>query len=233
MKHFLQYGVIILATVFKEQSEKWEVSVLSHTSKVILLIHDYVFQLLVKLCPEEEVRGQVWEKFLMHRLRDKYSQVMEKTCSFLVIERDQIPFTLNHYFNANFQHKRNERTAESLKENAVTMYGQEYVPLNAIKHHSANKGNKQQVCEDILDAFGSYYKVSRKRFVDNICKQIIFDRLLDDGGPLQIPKPDLVMGLDQEQLEEIAGEGEEAKQQRCTLESESKSLEEALKVLKS
>ena len=170
----------------------------------------------------------------MDKLRDAYSRAMKKAQSLLAIERNQIPITLNHYFNANLQKKRNERTVDSLKQIAVIMDdGEEYVPLNAIKQHAADKSNKQQVCEDILDALGSYYKVSGKRFVDNICKQVVFDRLLGDEGPLQILHPDLVMGLNKEQLEEIAGEDEESKHQRCTLERESKSLEAALKVLQS
>lgn len=103
-----------------------------------------------------------------------------------------------------------------------------------INRCAVDKSNSEQVCEDILDTLTSYYKVSRKRFVDVVCQQVISYYLLDgQGSPLKIFSPDLVMGLDLEQLELIAGEDEESKQQRQVLEREIESLEGALKVLRS
>ncbi|KAF2185343.1 hypothetical protein K469DRAFT_688132 [Zopfia rhizophila CBS 207.26] len=46
----------ILAATFREQSEKWEPLVLTHVSKSIALVHDYVFKLLVHICPDKQVR---------------------------------------------------------------------------------------------------------------------------------------------------------------------------------
>jgi hypothetical protein len=96
-----------------------------------------------------------------------------------------------------------------------------------------NKDNAQQVREDILDILTSYYKVSRKRFVDVICRQVISHFLLEgDGSPLKIFSPELFLGLDDDQLEMIAGEDVETKHQRSMLESEIKNLEAAMKVLR-
>jgi hypothetical protein len=79
----------------------------------------------------------------------------------------------------------------------------------------------------------SYYKVSRKRFVDVICQQVVSHFLLEGNeNPLQIFGPDLVMSLDSEQLELIAGEDEESKRQRQVLGRHIESLEAALKVLR-
>jgi len=53
---------------------------------------------------------------------------------------------------------------------AISFGGEEqYVPIAKVDQCSANKDNGQQVCEDILDTLISYYKVSRKRFVDIVC----------------------------------------------------------------
>jgi len=90
------------------------------------------------------------------------------------------------------------------------------------------------VCEDVLDTFTSYYKVAWKRFVDVVYQQAIWHYLLaDPEGPLKVFDTDMVMRLTDEQLEEIAGEDEESKQQRATLSREVESLKAALKVLRS
>ncbi|OBT39085.1 hypothetical protein VE00_09922 [Pseudogymnoascus sp. WSF 3629] len=229
------FGGTILGTVFKEQSEKWEPLVLSHTSKAIALIHEYISQLLTKLCPEKQIRDQLWNVLLLDKLRNAYRRAMSHARFLLAIERGGRPTTFNHYFNANLQKKRSERMSQSLKAMAVTFIDDEerYVPVSKINQYAVDKDNGQQVCEDILDTLMSYYKVSRKRFVDVICQQVVSHFLLEgDENPLQIFDPDLVMGLDSEQLELIAGEDEESKRQRQVLGRQIESLEAALKVLR-
>lgn len=89
------------------------------------------------------------------------------------------------------------------------------------------------MCEDILDTVISYYKVVRKRFVDQVCQQVVLHFLLDcDESPLKVLCPELVMGLGIDQLEMIAGEETEAKDRRNMLEGQIKSLESALVVLR-
>lgn len=208
---------------------------LSHTSKAIALVHDYIFQALAVLCPEEQVRYQLWDVLLVDKLREAYRRAMSHAHFLLAIECGGRPITFNHYFNANLQKKRNERLTESFKTMAICVVGDEerYVPLGEIDRHVDNRNNGQQVCEDILDTLISYYKVSRKRFIDGICQQVISHFLLEgDEGPLKVLSPDLIMSLDLEQLELIAGEDTESKRQRQALERGMESLEAALKVLR-
>ncbi|KAF2184903.1 hypothetical protein K469DRAFT_688492 [Zopfia rhizophila CBS 207.26] len=94
------------------------------------------------------------------------------------------------------------------------------VPATRLRTFVVNKDNTQQVREDILDILASYYKVISHFLLEG------------DESPLKIFRPELVMGLDDEQLETIAGEDEETKRQRSVLESEIKSLEAAMKVLR-
>ncbi len=78
----------------------------------------------------------------------------------------------------------------------------------------------------------SYYTISRKRFVDNICQQVINHFLLEgDESPLEIFSSELVMGLEDGQLEMIAGEDAQTRYQRSILESDIKNLEAAMRVL--
>ncbi|GKT52015.1 interferon-induced GTP-binding protein Mx1 [Colletotrichum spaethianum] len=232
------FGGTILATVFEEQSEKWEQLVLSHVSNAIALVHEYIFQLLTELCPEKQVRDNLWDNLLLDRLVNSYQRAMSHSRFLLDIERGGTPNTFNHYFNANLQKKRCERMTKTF--NAMTIdspWGEEnerYVPMSKIGQHAVNKDNGQQVCEDIVDTLMSYYKVSRKRFVDVVCQQVIFHLLLEGGGsPLKVFGPELIMNLDHDKLEQIAGEDAESKHQRQALKREVASFEEALKVLRS
>lgn len=97
-----------------------------------------------------------------------------------------------------------------------------------------------QVQEDIHDILLSYYKVSRKRFVDSVCQQVVDYYLLfgENNGtwphksPVKLFDADLVMSLRDEKLESIAGQDPWAKQQRELLAAEIKNLVEATKILR-
>lgn len=206
---------------------------LSHTSCAVALVHDFIVRLLVKLCPEKQVREQLWNSLLEEKVCNAYRKAMDHTRFLLKIERGSRPITFNHYFNANLQKKRVERLYKPLKEKAVVSnaFEAKHVSLNDINECIKNKDNSQQVCDDILDTLESYYKVARKRFVDVMCQQVVAYYLLDgEESPLHIFCPELIMGLDSEELKKIAGEDEESKQQRQSLEREVQSLEAALKV---
>lgn len=221
--------------MFKKQSEKWSPLVVSHTSKAILLVHDYIVKLLPKLCPDRQTRDQLWDTLIVDKLRDAYCRAMRHTYFLLKIERGGTPTTFNHYFNANLQKKRGERISHSLRSSSLSIdhSADRYVSLDTLSRHVTNKDNAQQICEDIMDILGSYYKVARKRFVDTICQQVVNHFLLDDEeSPLKILSPESIMSLDIEQLEAIAGEDVASKRRRQLLAQETESLEAALKVLR-
>lgn len=231
----MQFSGAILAVTFKEQSEKWAPLVLAHVSKSIMLVHDYIWRIIATVCPDKQVREQLWEVLIIDKLRKAYTRAMEHALFLLQIERSGRPSTYNHYFNSEVQKKRMERL-EAIIERQPKTYdkaGNTYASTLNLRSLVGDKNNMQQVCEDILDVLSSYYKVSRKRFVDVICRQVIGHFLLEgDESPLRIFSPELVMGLDTEKLEMIAGEDSETKNRRAMLESEVKSLEVAMKLLK-
>ncbi|KAF2133256.1 interferon-induced GTP-binding protein Mx2 [Dothidotthia symphoricarpi CBS 119687] len=230
----------ILAVTFKEQTEKWEPLVLAHVGKAITLVHNYIFTLLARICPDKQVRDQVWNTLLIDELRKTYIRAMEQAQFLLQIERHGRPSTYNHYFNSEVQKKRQRRLETALDGKAVTYYTshnssstQKAFPITSLQGLVVDKDNMQQVQEDILDVLASYYKVSRKRFVDTVCRQAIAHFLLDgEQSPLKIFSPELIMGLDADQLETIAGEDVETRDRRLMLESEIGSLEAALKLLR-
>lgn len=207
---------------------------LAHVSKSIGLVHGYISNLLTRICPDKQVRAQLWETILVDELRKAYDRAMEHARFLLRIERQGRPSTYNHYFNSEVQKKRQDRL-KKLTEAAsyTTSKGLELVTVASIQNMVVDRENAQQTREDILDVLSSYYKVSRKRFVDNICGQVIGHFLLEgDKSPLKILCSELVMGLDGDQLELIAGEDAETKNQRSALGLNIRELEAAMKVLR-
>lgn len=92
--------------------------------------------------------------------------------------------------------------------------------------------NDEHVILEIHNILKSYYKVSRKTFVDNVCNQAALHYLLhEDKGPLALFSPVFVSKLTPVQLEEIAGEAPNVKRQRAQLAKQTASLTEAMKIL--
>ncbi|RDA91020.1 hypothetical protein CP533_2545 [Ophiocordyceps camponoti-saundersi (nom. inval.)] len=229
------FGGTVLSATFELQSKKWVPLALSHTSKAILLVHDFIFRLLFKLCPEKQVRDQLWHNLLLDKLSDRYRTAMDHARFLLDVERGGYPVTFNHYFNSTLQQKRGQRISEPLKKKIMTSEKsqREWISASDIDKCVTQMSNRDHVCEDILDTLASYYKVSRKRFVDVICQQVISHFLLNGrDSPLNLFGPDLIMSLTEDQLETIAGEDDVSKQQRQALEREVKNLEAALQVLR-
>ncbi|KAI1086904.1 interferon-induced GTP-binding protein Mx2 [Rostrohypoxylon terebratum] len=233
------FGGPILAIVFEEQSEKWEPLVLSHTSKAINMVHDYVFRLVSKLCPDIKVRNQLWEAILLDKLRDRYRQAMDHARYLLDIERRGRPSTFNHNFSAKLEKRREDRILERSNNGVASPENNEEVPghgraeTQVAGRLTTMKDNVQKICEDIVDTLVCYYEMSRERFVDAICQQVVNDFLLDgEKSPLKILSPEFTMSFDQDQLEIIAGEDMGSKRQRQALSWEIESLEAAMKVLR-
>lgn len=155
---------------------------------------------------------------------------------FLVsVERDKRPYTLNHYFNENLQISRGNRMAKMLKSKSwKNGSSTRFVNLDSIKNATTNKSNVDHVKEEIHDILYSYYKVARKRFVDNVYHQAIDHYLLTGPlSPLQVFNQEWVIKLKAEQLEMIASESLTTKERRATLKTTINDLEIAMRILRS
>lgn len=101
---------------------------------------------------------------------------------------------------------------------------------DVVQYHPMS--NTEHVVQDIHDILFSYYKVARKRFVDNVCMHAV-DHFLINGPetPLTLFSPAFVSGLDVDQLESIAGEDLWTKRKRQQVKKEIQNLEAGRKVL--
>lgn len=132
---------------------------------------------------------------------------------------------------ANTSNSRQEKVVAGLKKGAFhTMQGTVVKLEQAIQTN--NMSNDDHTIIEIHDILKAYYKVSRKTFVDNVCKQATLYYLLHpDKGPLALFSPLFVSQLSPTQLAEIAGEAPALRRQRTQLTKEITSLTEAMKIL--
>lgn len=105
------------------------------------------------------------------------------------------------------------------------------VRLNDItQNHPMNNGD--HVVREIHDILKSYYKVARKRFVDNICMQTADYHLVSGPDtPLKLFSPTFIVAMAAEQIEDIAGEDAILKRKRLALKKEIQELEAGRKIL--
>ena len=106
------------------------------------------------------------------------------------------------------------------------------VKLDAILNQSVTTGsNLKHAVDDLHDILHSYYKVARKRFVDNVCMQAM-DSFLVTGhdAPIKVFSPKFVSELTDEQLEAIAGEDLVSRRKRESLKRKIENLEAGKKI---
>lgn len=106
------------------------------------------------------------------------------------------------------------------------------VKLDAILNQGITTGsNLKHTVDDLHDILHSYYKVARKRFVDNVCTQAA-DHFLVTGqdAPIKVFSPTFVSELTNEQLEAIAGEDLVSKRKREELKRKIENLELGKKI---
>lgn len=238
------FGGSILSSAFKEQSSKWRGMTKVYVSKVIISIHCFLIIALKILCTDSRIREEIWSSILDDVL-NRYKMAMEQAMFLVSVERDKRPYTLNHYFNENLQIARGNRMAKMLESKArkEVIVGHNtkamisdtlIVNLNSVKNATTSKSNVEQVKEEIHDILCSYYKVARKRFVDNVYHQAIDHYLLTGPlSPLVVFSQEWVIKLKAEQLEAIASESITTKERRTTLTTTINDLKIAMRILRS
>ncbi|SMY28870.1 unnamed protein product [Zymoseptoria tritici ST99CH_1A5] len=237
------FNTTILSTAMKQQSEKWTAITRGFLSDIIVMVHRFITAALGVVCRDQDIRVAL-ENTLSEDLMKRYLAAIENAKFLLKVESCDTPTTLNHYFNDNLQKSRQGKIMAGMKRKAsqITSFGQPsgfgsnmdeaVVQMKDLESHVKNMSNDEHVINDIHDILKSYYKVSRKTFVDNICKQAASHYLLHcETSPLALFSPVWVSELSATELEEIAGEAPGLKRMRIQLAKEVDSLREAMKIL--
>ncbi|EGZ73866.1 hypothetical protein NEUTE2DRAFT_59733 [Neurospora tetrasperma FGSC 2509] len=229
------FGGSVLTMAFQAQATSWDEAATRHVKGAVLVIHRFLYTLLEVLVADQRMREELWSS-LQDDLLKGYRRACDHAKFVINTELNGRPVTYNHYFNDNLQRARLGRQRSILQgldangpNTKVDLSKVQALMTSAVE----NKSNAEQVKEDIHDILKSYYKVARKRFVDNICQQAINHFLLDgDQSPVKIFTANWVAKLNDRQLNSIAGEDATTTTARQRLETEIEGLKKALEVLR-
>ncbi|KAJ4414653.1 hypothetical protein N0V85_003047 [Neurospora sp. IMI 360204] len=231
------FSPIVLASAFRDQTTKWSLMTQHHISKMILRIHKFIVSTLKAVCMDNKLSEAI-QSIIMDDLLARYASGMDYAKFLVQVEREKKPYTVNHYFSSNLQKARGDRVSEALKgkriyDNRCHSPATYIVKFDQVKSAITNKSNQDHAQEDIHDILKSYYKVSRRRFVDNVWLYAVDHHLLSGANsPLTLFSEQWVLGLDEDSLNAIAGESRSTRDKRKELTKKIADLEEALRILK-
>jgi hypothetical protein len=221
-------GPAILPTLWQQQSRNWGRIAESCMKNIISLVHDFINKLLEHVCPDERTRIGL-RSVLVDNIIERYEKAINHV-RFITKVESCTTATKNDYYNANLQKLRTRelRTAiESVSESISDKYM--YVRRDMI----APMGNEKFTVQEIHSILKAYYKVARKRFVDNVCLQGVHYHLINgEDSPLRIFSPLCVSSMSSETLEMIAGEEQSTRRYRKELMAEIAALEEGKKLVR-
>jgi Dynamin central region/Dynamin family/Dynamin GTPase effector domain len=230
------FNPAVLPVIFQEQSKKWEPLALAYVSDVIQTVHSFADDLLSALCPDIRVRSSLWE-LMIEKMVDQYRKAISHTHFLLHVERQETPMTSNHYFNSNLQKARLETLKATLKPYATLIQFDDRVEKNMVDldaiSGSIDMDNIEHMVDEIHAILKSYYKVARKRFVDNVSMQVAQHFLVTGSeSPLRLFMPSFVHHLSPDSLNMIAGEDSVTRRKRSELVQQIQSLKDGKKILR-
>ncbi|KAL8951732.1 MAG: hypothetical protein Q9222_002311 [Ikaeria aurantiellina] len=223
----------LIQTMWRKQSSNWRNLALGYTSDIVSITHTYILDLLNILCQDKRVSANLLEAMMEH-LTERYKRAMDHTHFILHVENN--PWTLNRYFAENLEKSKQQRAKavmEAKNEVVCDEYGDDIEPKGeGDREQPSSMSNLQNTVLLLHDILKSYYKVARKRFVDNVCMQAADHQLV--RGPdtaVKVLSPSFVDDLTADQLEFIAGEDSFTKRERIDLGSQVANLKKARKLL--
>ncbi|KAF7555796.1 hypothetical protein G7Z17_g1898 [Cylindrodendrum hubeiense] len=227
----------MLPTTFKEQSKKWSPMARAHVSNAILIVHHFIRTVLEKVCPDPDVRTELWT-YLLDDLQKRYQRAVDHAEFLLDVEFQGTSMTYNPSFWDKRDRTRRARN-ESLREqaNAELRADRRAVDVDKIETilvmALGNEDPVKTTRQDIHDVLFSYYDIARSRFVDVLCQQVIHHYLLHaTDSPLAVLSDTVVLKMSDDQLDSIAGEDMISRERRKKLNADIENLRQALKILR-
>lgn len=199
---------------------------------------------LKESCADETVRQQIWY-FIDHLLKKSYENAMAHVRFLLKVELGSRVMTYNPNFKAALKRRGRQKREEVREVLASEVIRQrldtrssrrraESPSLSDLAENLDKTVRKQNdTSQEMHVALRSYYAIALDRFIDAVCRQAVDHFLLhDEDGPLNVISDELVYGMTEAQLEDIAGEDCYARLTRRTLKEEIARLSQALEVLR-
>ena len=223
----------LLQNLFFEQTVKWQIFAEAHLNEIDLIVGRFCDELYRKHILDERVRNHIIRHLKSHG-NSLVQNAREELRQILADEREGILQTVNHYYADTLTAIRQQRLLSRLKQSVV----QNHIACSRGTHYTGpvdvealgtkiHLSNQDQAIFDIHDILKAYYKVAKKRFVDNIVIQLV-ERCYIKKGPLTLFTPEFVVELQDDDLQIIASEDLLSQARREELSVRKHRLEQAL-----
>ncbi|KAI6788241.1 hypothetical protein KC340_g13203 [Hortaea werneckii] len=213
------YNHVLLAELFHFQSKRWRQLAADHIELVYNEVKSFVTMLAKHITNEERINLEI-VKQVNENLATHMSEA-EKELQILVEDEQRQPITYNHYYTDNIQEARQNASRDLIhkivKDTADDdFHGAMHISNNGIDvkrlvgalQKRVIVDMDEQACSEVRAGLDAYYKVARKTFVDNVCKQIIERHLL---RPLpNLFSPETVAAYTEDDLGRVAAESDQA-----------------------
>ncbi|KAI0837240.1 putative dynamin GTPase [Hypoxylon sp. FL0890] len=229
---------VFLAELFHEQSSRWPSIAKNFTQKVDKMMSEWVTEAVSYIINEEHLRRKI--VILCQRGLEETRRLAYEELEKLLDDEKGHPITYNHYYRQKVQRARNEASQEIARpviSDAVDRgWAASKFLLPKKSEHIEETANElkdrlsvslvDQACNEGLAALNAYYAVAMKRFVDNVCRQVIerhFMRRLPS-----IFCPQTIAKLSDEELLQIGSESRKQQKRRAQLAATAQNLREGL-----
>jgi hypothetical protein len=215
----------------KQQTESWEKETKFYLEKVENAIKACNNHLFVFACGDDTLRLKIREKLEAREM--KAFEAAKAELNNILKDRDYID-SWNpqlEIFIAQCQRPRIERQVklqlEQQKKGTATEANHPEASLDQVSAREQFYVANKRVYE-VHDWLFGYWKVAYPRFVDNVIFQVVERHLLGPNGPLRLFDRNWIMGLEDEELEELVGENRETRAERKELKERLEGLKNAL-----
>ncbi|KAF5676955.1 RBTMx2-like protein [Fusarium denticulatum] len=227
----------LISAAFVEQSRKWKAVTETYMNRVILTVHRFIKAILSKIYRDQEIYQKLWREILTSLLPG-YRRALEQVELLIHVDQQKQPYTLNKRFNESLAETKGRHLMGFLYATArkdTKQYGevQYMVNLRDVPGVTKAQSNAEYLQQEVHDILRAYYSLARDRYIDNIFQLAVNYHLLHGpGSPLKVFTQDWVLGLDNGDLDRIAGESKATKRNRSRIKKKISDLEKALSILK-
>ncbi|OMP85166.1 Interferon-induced GTP-binding protein Mx [Diplodia seriata] len=231
------YNHLLLAELFQEQSSPWESIARKHVCEINDLVQRFVNKVLDKIVTEDHVRSEL-HCYVSEKL-EICAQEAEKELARILADEKREPMTYNHYYTDNIQRSRQSSMRSSIQAAMRNVISKDWGGTVHISNTPQDRERlveslgghvvvdmKAQACDEAKVGLEAYYKVARKTFVDNVCRQVVERHILS-----QLPNilsPTVVSEFSDEALVRIASEPQTQKERRARLQKLAQGLRDSL-----
>ncbi|KAJ5517899.1 Dynamin [Penicillium expansum] len=227
------YNKALLAELFHVQSSRWAEISREHVVMISKIVSQFVNGALEYAIKDGKVRENIAR--LVSTMLEANVDAAQHELERILQDETRQPITYNHCYKDNIQNARNQ-ASKSLIEDSVrdaikndwdgTLHLQntnkDFVRLVSSLKKRVIVDMKKQACSEAKTDLAAYYKVARKTFVDNVCRQVIerhiLAKLADAFSPMTVSL------YSEEELISLAIESP----QICHLRSDARQLQAAL-----